>query len=131
MAAVRGETDALSEVKMRLKTQDARLKTQSRQPLHCILPPDLLDRLARASDDVVRNAALDTLRLDQLFRVTRAEMASRLGGPLARPITFGRIGGKPHRTIYDQQHSTTQTPGTVARAEGQAAVAAACGRVVT
>jgi Zn-dependent metalloprotease len=95
----------------------------TRQPFHCILPPDLLDRLARAGDDVVRNAALDTLRLDQLFRVTRAEMASRLGGRLARPITFGRIGGKPQRTIYDQQHSTTQTPGKVVRAEGQAAVA--------
>ncbi len=95
----------------------------TRHPFHCILPPDLLDRLARASDEVTRNAALDTLQLDQLFRVTRAEMASRLGGRMARPITFGRIGGKPQRTIYDQQHTTTQTPGTVVRAEGQAAVA--------
>jgi Zn-dependent metalloprotease len=94
-----------------------------RQPFQCILPPDLLDRLARAGDDVVRNAALDTLRFDQLFRLTRAEMASRLGGRLARPITFARIGGKPQRTIYDQQHSTNQTPGKVARAEGAAAVA--------
>jgi len=95
----------------------------TRQPFHCILPPDLLDRLARTGDDAVRNAALDTLRFDQLFRLTRAEMAARLGGRLARPITFARIGGKPQRTIYDQQHATTQTPGAVARAEGQAAVA--------
>ena len=94
-----------------------------RQPFHCILPPDLLNRLARASDEVTRNAALDTLQLDHLFRLTRAEMASRLGGRTARLITFGRIGGKPQRTIYDQQHSTTQTPGVVMRAEGQAAVA--------
>ncbi len=94
-----------------------------RQPFQCILPPDLLDRLARAGDEVIRNAALDTMQLDQLFRLTRAEMASRLGGRLARPITFGRIGGKPQRTIYDQQHSTTQTPGQVARSEGQAPVA--------
>ena len=64
-----------------------------RQPLHCILPPDLLDRLARAGDEAVRNAALDTLQFDHLFRLARAEMASRLGGRLSRPITFARIGG--------------------------------------
>ncbi|MCA1646600.1 MAG: hypothetical protein LC797_14460 [Chloroflexi bacterium] len=50
-------------------------------------------------------------------------MAWRLGGRLARPITFARIGGQPQQTIYDQQHSTNQTPGRVARAEGQAPVA--------
>jgi Zn-dependent metalloprotease len=87
------------------------------------VPPELLDRLARAGDAVTRNAALDTLQLDHLFRLTRAEMASRLGGRTARPITFARIGGRPQRTIYDQQHSTSQTPGVVARVEGQAAVA--------
>ena len=46
-------------------------------------------------------------------------MASRLGGRLSRPITFARIGGQPQRTIYDQQHSTNQTPGQVARAKGR------------
>ena len=94
-----------------------------RQPIHCILSPDLLDRLARVGDEAVRNAALDTLQFDHLFRLARAEMASRLGGHFARPITFGRIGGHPQRTIYDQEHSTVQTPGKVARAEGQPAVA--------
>jgi Zn-dependent metalloprotease len=94
-----------------------------RQPLHCILPPDLLDRLVRAGDDATRNAALDTLRFDHMFRLARAETASRIGGPRAQPITFARIGGAPQRTIYDQQHSTNQTPGKVARAEGQAPVA--------
>src|SRR5579859_6301623 len=95
----------------------------TRQPLHCILPPDLLDRLARDTDAAVRTAALDTLQFDHLFRLTRAEMAARLGGRQARPITFARIGGQPQRTIYDQQHSTVQTPGKVVRAEGQPAVA--------
>jgi Zn-dependent metalloprotease len=97
----------------------------NRQPSHlsCILPPDLLDRLARAEDEAIRTAALDTLQFDHRFRLTRAEMASRLGGRLSQPITFARIGGHPQRTIYDQQHSTNQTPGKVARAEGQAPVA--------
>jgi Zn-dependent metalloprotease len=93
-----------------------------RRPFHCILPPDLLDKLARAGDAVVRDAALDTLQMDHLFRITRAEAAGRLGGRQALPITFARIGGKPQRTIYDQQHSTSQTPGKVARTEGQRAV---------
>jgi Zn-dependent metalloprotease len=94
----------------------------NRQPLQCILPPELLDRLARVNDEAIRTAALDTLQLDHQFRLTRAEMASRLGGRLSRPITFARIGGQPQRTIYDQQHSTSQTPGTVVRTEGQAPV---------
>jgi Zn-dependent metalloprotease len=92
-----------------------------RNPLHCILPPDLLDRLARTGTDEVRNAALDTLALDQLFRLTRVESAARSGGRSARPVTFARIGGQPQRTIYDQGHTTTQTPRKPVRTEGQRA----------
>ena len=91
----------------------------TRHPLHCIVPPGLLDRLARASDEAVRNAALDTLALDRRFRLTRAESAARTGGFLARPVTFARTGGQPNRTIHDQQHSESQTPGVVVRSEGQ------------
>src|SRR5215210_1127856 len=95
----------------------------TRQPLHCILPPDLLDRLARSLDEATRNAALDTLQLDHLFRLTRAEAAARIGGRLSLPITFGRIGGQPQRSIYDQEHSTRQVPGRLVRGEGQRRVA--------
>ncbi len=94
-----------------------------RQSRHCILPPDVLTSLARTGNEAIRTAALDTLQFDQLFRVARAETASRVGGRLARAITFGRLGGQPQRTIYDQQYSTVQTPGKVARTEGQAPVA--------
>ena len=90
---------------------------------NCILPPNLLDRLARTADDEVRTTALDTLALDHRFRLARAESASRTGGFEARPVTFARVGGLANRTVYDQQHSTDQTPGTVARAEGQQASA--------
>src|SRR5512146_219091 len=91
----------------------------TRHSLHCIVPPGLLDRLARASNEETRNAALDTLALDRRFRLSRAESAARTGGFLARPITFGRTGGQPNRTIYDQQHSESQTPGVAVRSEGQ------------
>jgi Zn-dependent metalloprotease len=91
----------------------------TRNPLHCILPPDLLDTLARADDADLRASALDTLGLDHRFRLARAESASRTGGFEARPVTFARIGGRAERTIYDQQQGTDQTPGSVARSEGQ------------
>ena len=92
-----------------------------RNALRCILPPGLLDRLARSDEDAVRRAALDAMRLDSRFRIARAESASRTGGRTTAPVTFARIGGSPHRTIYDQGHGTSQTLGRVVRAEGQPA----------
>jgi len=90
-----------------------------RADLRCILPPNLLDRLARSADGATRDAALKSLAIDQQFRLARAESASRGGGVASQPVTFARIGGHPNRTIYDQQHQQSQTPGTVARSEGQ------------
>src|SRR5262245_7412833 len=98
-------------------------QTAHRRSAFCILPPELLTQLARTGDAATRDAALDTLALDRQFRLTRAESVARAGGRTARPITFARIGGHPQRTIYDQQHSQTQTLGKVARSEGQRQVA--------
>jgi Zn-dependent metalloprotease len=92
---------------------------RERDPMRCILPASLLDKLARSDDPAVRAAALDALALDARFRIARAEAASRLGGRAAAPVTFARIGGEVHRTIYDKRHSTTQTLGKVVRHEGQ------------
>src|SRR5689334_12941346 len=93
-----------------------------RHPIHCILPPHLLARLARVDDADVRSLALDTMAHDQRFRITRAESAGRAGGQQVRPVTFARFGGHPQRTICDQKHDESQTPGNVIRAEGQPAV---------
>jgi Zn-dependent metalloprotease len=94
-----------------------------RNPLRCILPPGLLHRLLRHEDGDVRAAAADTLAIDHRFRVARAEAVARRGGRATKPVTFARIGGIVQRTVYDQRHSTAQTPGVVARVEGQAPVA--------
>jgi Zn-dependent metalloprotease len=93
-----------------------------RDPRHCILPPGLLHKLAGADDKAVRDIALKTLAVDGRFRLSRAESAARSGGRAIERVTHARIGGKPNRTIYDQEHEETQTPGKVARAEGHAAV---------
>jgi len=85
----------------------------------CILPSGLLDKLARSGEASVREAALDALRLDARFRIARAESAARTGGRTTAPVTFARIGGSPNRSIYDQDHGSSQTLGRVVRAEGQ------------
>jgi Zn-dependent metalloprotease len=88
-------------------------------PVRCILPPTVLDKLARTDDEAVRRAALDALALDAQFRIARAEAVSRLGGRGAALVTFARIGGQTNRAVYDKDHGTTQTLGRVVRAEGQ------------
>src|SRR5436853_7389990 len=90
----------------------------ARNPLHCILPPGVLHKLAE-QPETDTTAILETLALDHKIRLARAEAAARTGGHGARTIAFARIGGKAQRTIYDQGHEQEQTPGSVARAEGQ------------
>jgi Zn-dependent metalloprotease len=90
----------------------------SHGPLHCILPPEILRKLAGHEQAHVRRAALETLALDTRFRLARAEAAAARRGA-ARPVTFARIGGSPQRMIYDQDHGTSQTPGQMVRGEGQ------------
>ena len=94
----------------------------SHDPLHCILSPGILHKLARHENEDIRTSAIDTLTLDTRFRMARAEAAARRGGRTARLVTFARIGGSPQRTIYDQGNSESQTPGSVSRSEGQDSV---------
>jgi Zn-dependent metalloprotease len=91
-------------------------------PLRCIVPPKILYRAAAEGDDALRATVLRTLELDHKFRLARAEAAALRGGRAARPVTFALVGGKPNRTIYDQEHSESQSPGRVARTEGQGPV---------
>ncbi len=91
----------------------------ARRARNCILPPGMLRRLARADEEGIRDAALNALAVDGRFRLARAESAASLRR-LSSPVTFARLGGQPQRTIYDQQGSESQTPGTVLRVEGQA-----------
>jgi Zn-dependent metalloprotease len=94
----------------------------TRHPLACILPPDLLVEFARTADPEQQGAILLTLDLDHSFRQSRAESAARQG--LRAASTAARIGGgTPRRQIFDQQHSTSEQPGTLVRAEGDGPVA--------
>src|SRR5664280_3757924 len=90
----------------------------SHEPLACILSPDLLYRLARESTDEHRSAILQTVERDQSFRLRRAELAARHVARPAEALVEG-VGGRPNRSIYDQEHSTSYLPGTLVRKEGQ------------
>src|SRR5665648_22830 len=93
----------------------------SHHPLACILPPDLLRKLAREATGEDRSPILQTIELDQTFRLRRAELAAR---QVARPAGARVLaaGGTPNRSIYDQEHSTKYLPGTLVRKEGQGPV---------
>lgn len=94
----------------------------SHQPLACILPPDLLRRVARESARERRSPILQTIELDQGFRRRRTELAAR---QIARPVgsrAAAAAGGTPNRSIYDQEHGTEYLPGTLVRKEGQGPV---------
>jgi Zn-dependent metalloprotease len=94
----------------------------TRNPLSCILSPDILQSVARDATPQQMKTILRTLEIDQTFRLARAEIAARQA-PVAQLAAAAAVGGAPRRTIYDQKHSEQTTPGTPARAEGAAPVA--------
>jgi Zn-dependent metalloprotease len=93
----------------------------TRHSLACILPPDLLVRIAQEATLDQRAAILQSLELDHSFRLARAEAAARQA--IRPPMRAAAPGGKPKRFIHDQAHSTSPSPGTLVRGEGQPAVA--------
>jgi Zn-dependent metalloprotease len=92
-----------------------------RTTLACILPPELLVRVAQDATLEGRVAILQSLELDQSIRLARAEAAARQG--VRPPTRVAAPAGAPRRFIYDQEHSTSSTPGKLVRGEGQPAVA--------
>jgi len=81
----------------------------------CILPPELLRRIARNGNAKQRDAALDTLAVDQTLRLGRATWELLNAG--TRRGLFGTPGAGKQRSIYDAQGAET-LPGRLVRAEG-------------
>jgi hypothetical protein len=76
--------------------------------LRCILPPDLLERLARTGDERTRAAALDTMALDRKFRLSRAEAAARTEPFAIRTVTFAQFA---RLTLKHAQRNYGRTSG--------------------
>ncbi|MEV0371915.1 M4 family metallopeptidase [Streptomyces sp. NPDC050636] len=83
-------------------------------PVFCtIIPPHVLDALARNDDPARHEPARRTLDHDHRQRTRRREVAAR-GFTPGDP---GAAADKPHRTIYDAEHRE-ELPGTKVHSEG-------------
>ena len=99
---------------MRLETR----RSRPRDPLHCIVPPYILERLAESADARIRRLAVDAIAASAAARATRVTLAA-LAGMAAIPSP---AGGK-HRLVYDvRQGEFADLPGRLVRVEGQPAV---------
>lgn len=94
----------------------------SRNPLHCILPPHILDRMSDSSDPKLRKIATQNTRDAAVLRTMR----SLIGPPSAIRMAAFRPAGPPKlvRHVYDmknQEPDPFRLPGDIARDEGQPA----------
>ena len=70
-------------------------------PLHCIIPPFVLERLAKSENKRVRDRALDNLQFAAQFRATRAIM-STLPAVALRARAAAPARPKLRREVYTQ-----------------------------
>ncbi|MET8243025.1 M4 family metallopeptidase [Streptomyces sp. NPDC005202] len=86
------------------------------KPVFCtIVPPHVLDRLARQDDPALAGPARRTLERDAYER-THRRLTTVIGAPSVAPPAAAEPG-KPHRTINDVRHGT-DLPGKKVRGEG-------------
>ena len=88
-----------------------------------IVPPQLLERVARSGTPGERGSALDTLAIDHSVRTARVQNAL-LGAAPQRRLVGAHCGhGVPHRTVFDAGHLTDVHAATILRDEGDGPVA--------
>ncbi|MFD3514484.1 M4 family metallopeptidase [Streptomyces sp. NPDC058657] len=86
-------------------------------PVFCtIVPPHVLDRLARSEDPALAAPARRTLEADAAQR-THRRLTTVLGAPSAPPAP-GAADSKVHRTLHDARNRR-ELPGRVVRKEGE------------
>lgn len=93
----------------------------ARHSLHCILPPYILEHVAKHGDEDARHGAIDSLAVDHSLRSARLANAIVANGQVATPFAYpldeaGR--GLERRTIYDCRQSEELRSATVVRTEG-------------
>src|SRR2546425_1242341 len=87
-----------------------------------IVPPHLLEQIARTGTAQDRETALNTLAIDHSVRTLRVENSSLRGAAARRLALAHGGGGSPVRVIYDAQHETDVHATRVLRSEGDPAV---------
>ncbi len=92
-----------------------------RNPIFCVVPPYVLDAIAKNGTPQQRAAALQTKSVDNTFRALRIATQPARFSP-QRSATAIPLGATPQkqRTIFTASNSQS-LPGTLVRAEGQGA----------
>ena len=83
-------------------------------PLHCILPPYILDHMAGHPDEQIRRIAINAIALSEGLRSRRITVGLM---PFMGEIPSPQ--GRKHRLVYDMHHATDPLPGALVRSEGQ------------
>ena len=83
-----------------------------RHPIQCIIPPYMVEHMARSADPRVRDRALVTLSHAAAVRAVRA-FAQQMPPMMAAPSPVGQ----KHRLVYDAKKRDT-LPGRLVRSEG-------------
>ena len=85
-------------------------------PIHCILPPYLLDKLADSTDPKVRDLAIEAIARSATLRAERTTLARM---PMMAAIPSAT--GKKDRLVYDMKNQGSSfLPGKLVRREGEA-----------
>ncbi len=92
-----------------------------RHPVFCILPPQVLESIAKKGTPEQRAAALKSLSTDNTIRALRAAQPFQ---PRSADQLRGLAALQPQkrRTIFDS-HNATNLPGDIVRLEGAPATA--------
>ncbi len=91
-------------------------------PLHCVIPPFVLERLAKSEDKRVRDRALENLQIAAQFRATRAVVSTLPSAVIRHGATTGRP--RLRREVYTQGNRNPPDrflPGRLVRDEGDSA----------
>ena len=91
---------------------------RSRCSIACIIPPVLLEELARRASDEERDALLRTLSLDASLRTARVHNSLTAARVNRATIRQSVTAGQPQRTIYDCQGLEPPSNPDQVRAEG-------------
>ena len=85
-------------------------------PIHCFLPPYVLEHLAESDEPEIRRLAIEAIAAAAEARAVRATLATM---PMMAAIPSP--GATKHRLIYDMQNRRFQffLPGTLIRSEGE------------
>ncbi len=88
-------------------------------PLHCFLPPYVLDRLIDSDDPEIRSLALDAIKQAAAARTMRTTLSTM---PIMAAVPSP--AGTKHRLVYDmeQRNLMQLLPGKLVRSEGDSPV---------